>query len=56
MSTGQNIKAAISSCGDILTLTFTTILRDVSIQKEVFRTLAKDGIEVSIETNGVSED
>lgn len=56
MSTGQNIKAAISSCGDILTLTFSTVLKDVSIQKAVFRILTADGIEVKIETNGVWEE
>lgn len=53
MSTGQNIKGLLCSYGDELVLNFTSNLRDVSIQRRVFRRLAEDGIPVTIESNGV---
>ena len=53
MSTGQNIKGLLCSYGDELVLNFTSNLKSVSIQRRVFRCLAEDGIQVSIESNGV---
>ncbi len=53
MSTGQNIKGLICSYGDELVLNFTSTLRDVSIQRRVFRQLVEDGIPVTVESNGV---
>ncbi|MGN0343030.1 MAG: hypothetical protein ACI4DO_09575 [Roseburia sp.] len=52
MSKGQDIKGTICSYGDTLVFTFSSILRDTSIQKCFFRKLAEDGISVSIESNG----
>ena len=34
-------------------LNFSSTLRDVSIQRRFFRKLVEDGIEVTIESNGV---
>ena len=53
MSVGQNIKAAVCSYGDKLVFTFSSNLRDTVVQKGFFRKLSSDGINVSVETNGV---
>lgn len=50
-STRQNIKGAVCCYNDILTFTFTSILADMSIQRRFFRTIAKEGVHVRIETN-----
>lgn len=50
-STGQNLKAAVCSYQNTLVLTFTSSLKDVSIQRRFFRTVAEDGICVEIESN-----
>lgn len=52
MSKGQDIKGTICSYQDRLVFTFSSILRDTSIQRCFFRKLAEDGIDVSIESNG----
>ena len=52
-SKGQSLKATIMSYQDTLCCTFTSAFRDTSIPKDVFRQLARDGISVRIETNGV---
>ncbi len=52
-SRGQDMKAAICSYQDELVFTFSSVLRDVSVQKRFFRMLVQDGIDVSIESNGV---
>lgn len=52
-SKGQDLKCAISSYGDNLNVIITSVLKDVSVQKGMFRFLASEGIEVGIETNGV---
>lgn len=54
MSKGQNLKGTICSYQDTLVFTFSYILKDISIQKAFFRKLAADGVDVSIESNGVS--
>lgn len=53
MSKGQSLKGTICSYGDQLMFTFSSVLADVSVQRTFFRQLAKDGLEVEIETNGV---
>ena len=53
MSQGQNIKGAVCSYGDTLVFSFSSCLRETSIQKSFFRKLSQDGISVSVETNGV---
>ena len=53
VSTGQNIKGALVSYNGEITFTFTSILTDVSIQKRFFSLLAEQGIQVTIESNGV---
>lgn len=55
-SAGQNTKATVCSYGDELTFTFSSLLKDTSVQKVFFRSLAEDGIEVEVETNGVYYD
>ena len=51
-----NTKATVCSYGDELTFTFSSLLKDTSVQKVFFRSLAEDGIDVEIETNGVYYD
>lgn len=52
-SKGQDLKCAISSYGNNLNLVVTSVLKDVTLQKALFRFLAAEGIDVVIETNGV---
>ena len=52
MSKGQNMKGGICSYNGVLTVTFSSILQDVSIQKRFFQTIAKDGVLTAIESNG----
>ena len=56
MSKGQNIKGCICSYLDTLVFTFSSSLTDVSLQRGFFQKLAADGVEVSIETNGVYDE
>lgn len=53
MSKGQNLKGTICSYQDTLVFTFSFVLKDTSVQKAFFRKIASDGVEVSIESNGV---
>lgn len=53
MSKGQNLKGLICSYQDTLVFTFSSYLADPSVQRRFFRKLADEGIEVSIESNGV---
>ena len=53
MSKGQNMKGAILSYKDMMVLTFTTVLADISIIKRFYSCLRKEGVNVAIETNGV---
>lgn len=53
MSKGQTLKGTICSYKETLVFTFSFILKDLSVQKGFFRKLAEDGLDVSIETNGV---
>lgn len=52
MSKGQPMKGTICSYKDTLVFSFTSILADTVIQRAFFRKLAKDGVDVTIETNG----
>lgn len=52
MSKGQPMKGTICSYKDTLVFTFTSILADTMIQRSFFRKIAKDGVTVTIETNG----
>lgn len=54
MSKGQHIKGTICSYGSTLAFSFSYDLVDVSIQKCFFRKLASDGLDVEVESNGVS--
>jgi NRPS condensation-like uncharacterized protein len=47
------IKAAICSYDNKLVVTFTSQIVQTDVQKEFFRLLAKEGIEVLVESNGV---
>ncbi len=53
MSKGQNMKGSICSYNGVLTVTFSSVLMDVSIQKRFFKIIAKDGVTVAISTNDV---
>lgn len=53
MSKGQNIKGSICSYKDTLVFTFSSVLAEPAVQRAFFRKLAQEGIELSIESNGV---
>ena len=53
MSKGQYLKGTICSYQDTLVFTFSSIFAEATVQKAFFRKIAEDGVEVSIETNGV---
>lgn len=53
MSEGQNIKGAVCTYDDTMVITFTSILKDLSIQRRFFNILMEMGVKISIETNGV---
>jgi len=53
MSKGQNMKGGICSYNGVLTFTFSSVLLDTSIQKRFFQTIARDGVAVAVESNGV---
>jgi len=56
MSAGQNMKASVCSYNGLLTINFSSILQDTSVQKCFFQTLTEDGVEVVVQTNEVYED
>ena len=53
MSKGQFLKGTICSYGETLVFTFSSTFSETSVQREFFRRVAADGVDVSIETNGV---
>ena len=53
MSKGQSLKGTICSYGDTLVFTFTSIFSETMVQRAFFRQITRDGVDVSIETNGV---
>ena len=54
MSRGQHLKGTICSYKDTLVFSFSYDLADVSVQRGFFRKLAAEGLEIEIESNGVS--
>lgn len=56
MSMGQHLKGTICAYGQVLSFNFSSDLADVSVQRRFFRRLAKDGLQVEVETNGVNYD
>ena len=52
-SKGQNVKGAVCTYNDTLVFTFSSAIEETNLQKVFFRKLAEDGLNVSIETNGV---
>lgn len=53
MSKGQSLKGTICSYQDTLVFTFSSVLADPAVQRGFFRKLAQEGVELSIESNGV---
>ena len=53
MSKGQNMKVTVISYGDHLTFTISACVMGNSIRKTFFRKLVEDGLDVTVETNGV---
>lgn len=52
-SKGQLLKGNISSYKDTLCYTISSAWQDTGIQKRMFRQMSSDGLDISIETNGV---
>lgn len=53
MSKGQLLKGTICSYQDTLAFTFSSVFEDPVVQRIFFRTLAAEGLDVTIESNGV---
>ena len=53
LSKGQNLKATVVSYDDTMVFTFSSAVVKTDIQKEFFKRLVQDGINVEIESNGV---
>ncbi len=53
VSKRQNMKCGMCSYQDKLIVTFSSVLKDTYLQKAFFRALTKQGIPVTIESNGV---
>lgn len=53
MTKGQNLKSTVCTYNDVLVFTISSKLKDVSVQRAFFNKLAQEGINLSIETNGV---
>ena len=56
MSKGQQLKGTICTYGSTIVFSFSFDLKDVSVQRGFFRKIAADGIEVELDTNGVTAD
>lgn len=54
-SRGQGLKATITSYQDTLVFSVTSQWEGTGIQREIFRQIARDGIHVTLECNGVNE-
>lgn len=52
MSKGQNLKGTVCSYRDDLIFTFSSRLEEAHVQRRFFRTLAENGVDVEIKTNG----
>lgn len=51
-SKGQDLKGTVCAYGDKLIFTFSSVLEETHVQRRFFRTLAAEGVDVRIETNG----
>ncbi len=49
----EPLKCGVCSYGDMLTLSFTSILRSTALQKAMLRCMSQDGLDVVVESNGV---
>ena len=49
----REMKCAMLSYKDQAVITFTSVFQESYLQKAFFRNLAKEGIKVAIESNGV---
>lgn len=49
----EPIKCAVCSFNEIMTISFTSVLRNTDLQRAMIRKLAADGLSVTIDTNGV---
>ena len=56
MSKGQLLKGTICSYQDTLAFTFSSVFAEPVVQKVFFRTLAAEGLDVRIESNGVYDE
>ena len=56
VSKSEPIKCSMCSFGDKLVFTFTSLLRDPYLQRAFFRHLSNEGIDVTIESNGVNNE
>ena len=53
MTKGQNLKSTVCTYQGKMTFTISSKLKDNSVQRAFFTKLVEEGIDVSIETNGV---
>ena len=53
MSKGQLLKGNICSYKETLVFSFSSVLAEPVVQRIFFRTLAREGLDVKIESNGV---
>ena len=53
MSKGQLLKGTICSYQDTLAFSFSSIFAETTVQRCFFQTLSKEGVDVTIESNGV---
>lgn len=56
MSKGQLLKGTICSYQDTLAFTFSSVFAEPVVQKVFFRTLAAEGLDVRMESNGVYDE
>ena len=52
-SAGQRMKGTITSFKDTMVYAVGSAYKDTSVQREIYRQIANDGVNVTIETNGV---
>jgi NRPS condensation-like uncharacterized protein len=53
VSKGQSLKGTVCSYQDTLVFTFSSVFSEATVQRAFFRRIAADGVDVTIETNGV---
>ena len=50
---GEPFKCAITSYGEVMSLSFTSLLQSVALQQSIIRKFSEDGLDVVVESNGV---